>query len=217
MNNDKANTFIFVIFGKNDKKEQGITVHLLRDHKGFLKIHTSKDNFEMTRSGTFMYTHPDERVVLKTFVELDKWIGKKYNDAIRRSVNDADEVEKISLSGIFLTENSIQESEQSQADIVAVEKGKKECIKIVEKLNDVYQKSGYYNVCEDLWRDDWVMEPLSRTAVHKSGVIALVRISPTDPAKDRLEIENTYNIDQSKFDITELLGQAMILWGEGEI
>jgi hypothetical protein len=67
------------------------------------------------------------------------------------------------------------------------------------------------------WRSQWTAERVSRTAVHKSGVIARVSPSPTDPTKDRITLENTDAIDLARWDLGKLTEQAIKLWLEGEI
>jgi len=57
---------------------------------------------------------------------------------------------------------------------------------------------------------------ISRTAVHKSGVTARVEPSPTDPAKDRITLENTDKLDLARWDLGTLTEQAVKLWIEGE-
>jgi hypothetical protein len=66
------------------------------------------------------------------------------------------------------------------------------------------------------WRADWTLEPLSRVAVHKSGVTARVQPSPTDPRKDRITLENTSTLDLELWDLGELTEQAVKLWMEGK-
>lgn len=67
------------------------------------------------------------------------------------------------------------------------------------------------------WRAQWTCEPLSRTAVHKSGATARVTPSPTDPAKDRISLEGTDLIDLQRWDLGRLTEQAVTLWMEGKI
>jgi hypothetical protein len=66
------------------------------------------------------------------------------------------------------------------------------------------------------WRSQWVPEPVSRTAVHKSGVVARVEPSPTDPRKDRITLDNTATLDLSRWDLGKLTEQALMLWMESE-
>lgn len=66
------------------------------------------------------------------------------------------------------------------------------------------------------WRAQWTPERVSRTAVHKSGVVARVSPSPTDPAKDRITLERTDQIDLERWDLGKLTEQAIRLWMEGE-
>jgi hypothetical protein len=56
---------------------------------------------------------------------------------------------------------------------------------------------------------------VSRTAVHKSGVVARVSPSPTDLTKDRISLDNTA-IDLARWDFGSLTAQAIELWMEGE-
>lgn len=66
------------------------------------------------------------------------------------------------------------------------------------------------------WRAQWTLETVSRTAVHKSGVVARVSPSPTDPSKDRITLENTDKLDLARWDLGALTEQAVKLWMEGE-
>lgn len=65
------------------------------------------------------------------------------------------------------------------------------------------------------WRAQWTPERVSRTAVHKSGVVARVSVSPTDASKDRITLENTDKIDLARWDLGRLTEQAVKLWMEG--
>lgn len=65
------------------------------------------------------------------------------------------------------------------------------------------------------WRAQWTPEMVSRTAVHKSGVVARISPSPTDPAKDRITLERTDQIDLERWDLGKLTEQAVRLWMEG--
>jgi hypothetical protein len=58
---------------------------------------------------------------------------------------------------------------------------------------------------------------VSRIAVHKSGVTARVSPSSTDPAKDRITLENTASLDLERWDLGKLTEQAIKLWVEGKI
>jgi hypothetical protein len=66
------------------------------------------------------------------------------------------------------------------------------------------------------WRAQWTLEPVSRTAVHTSGVTARVEPSPTDPTKDRITLENTATLDLERWDLGQLAEQAIKLWMEGK-
>ncbi|MDA8256543.1 MAG: hypothetical protein M0Z99_13035 [Betaproteobacteria bacterium] len=66
------------------------------------------------------------------------------------------------------------------------------------------------------WRVRWTCERISRTATHTSGVVARVSPSPTDPAKDRITLERTDQIDTSRWDIGRLTEEAVRLWMDGE-
>ena len=66
------------------------------------------------------------------------------------------------------------------------------------------------------WRSQWTPEPISRTAVHKSGVVARVQPSPTDPTKDRITLENTATLDVTRWDLGKLTEQAATLWLESK-
>jgi hypothetical protein len=57
---------------------------------------------------------------------------------------------------------------------------------------------------------------VSRTAVHKSGVVARVSPSPTDLTKDRISLDNTATLDLDRWDFGSLTAQAIELWVEGE-
>lgn len=64
------------------------------------------------------------------------------------------------------------------------------------------------------WRSSWTPEPLSRTAVHKSGATARVQPSSTDPGKDRITLEGLDKIDLARWDLGKLTEQAVTLWTE---
>lgn len=66
------------------------------------------------------------------------------------------------------------------------------------------------------WRNAWTPERVSRTAVHKSGVTARVGVSPTNPANDIVTLENTADIDLTKWDLGKITEQAIQLWMDGE-
>ena len=66
------------------------------------------------------------------------------------------------------------------------------------------------------WRAQWTPEPVSRTAVHKSGVTARVQPSSTDPTKNRITLYNTATLDLERWDLGQLTEQAVKLWMEGE-
>lgn len=66
------------------------------------------------------------------------------------------------------------------------------------------------------WRSQWTLEKVSRTAVHKSGVMARVSVSPTDPSKDRITLENTDTLNLGRWNLAQLTEQAIKLWMEGE-
>ncbi|MGH6625129.1 MAG: hypothetical protein ACRECD_01055 [Burkholderiaceae bacterium] len=66
------------------------------------------------------------------------------------------------------------------------------------------------------WRAQWTPEPISRTAVHKSGVTARVQPSPSDPSKDRITLEGVDRADLTRWDVGQLTEQAVKLWLEGE-
>jgi hypothetical protein len=65
------------------------------------------------------------------------------------------------------------------------------------------------------WRSMWTLEPISRRAVHKSGVIALWQRSPNDPAEVILTLDDTARIDLARWDLEQLTEQAAKLWMEG--
>lgn len=66
------------------------------------------------------------------------------------------------------------------------------------------------------WRALWTPERVSHIAVHKSGLTARVSPSPTDPAKDRITLENTDKVDLTRWDLGSLTEQALKLWVEGK-
>lgn len=66
------------------------------------------------------------------------------------------------------------------------------------------------------WRARWTCAPVSRTAVHQSGIRARVEPSPTDLSKDRITLEDTDKIDLERWDLGRLAEQAVTLWMEGE-
>ena len=65
------------------------------------------------------------------------------------------------------------------------------------------------------WRSLWTLEMISRVAVHQSGITARVAPSPDDPRKDGILLENTANVDWSRWDLDELVDEVMALWLEG--
>lgn len=66
------------------------------------------------------------------------------------------------------------------------------------------------------WRSAWILEKVSRTAVHKSGVTARVGISPNNPANDIVTLENTADVDLTRWDLGKITEQAIKLWMDGE-
>ena len=67
----------------------------------------------------------------------------------------------------------------------------------------------------EAWRSLWTLEMISRTAVHQSGVTARVARSPNNPEIERISLENTANLDLSRWDLGEISKQVMALWIEG--
>ncbi len=67
----------------------------------------------------------------------------------------------------------------------------------------------------EAWRSLWTLEMISRTAVHQSGVTARVARSPNNPEIERISLENTANLDLSRWDLGDISGQVMALWIEG--
>lgn len=65
------------------------------------------------------------------------------------------------------------------------------------------------------WRARWTCEPVSRTAVHVSGMIARAEPSPTDPAKERISFERTDSIDPARWDLGRLVEEGTLLWLDG--
>lgn len=66
------------------------------------------------------------------------------------------------------------------------------------------------------WRRAWTPERVSRTALHKSGVTARAVVSPTNLANDIVTLENTADIDLSRWDLGKITEQAIKLWIDGE-
>lgn len=66
------------------------------------------------------------------------------------------------------------------------------------------------------WRSAWTPERVSRTALHKSGVTARVGVSPNNPANDIVILENTADIDLTRWDLGKITEQAIKLWMDGE-
>ena len=61
------------------------------------------------------------------------------------------------------------------------------------------------------WRSFWTLEMASRTAVHQSGVIARVTRSPKNPKVVSIYLENTDNLDLSRWDLGDISRQAIAL------
>ena len=61
------------------------------------------------------------------------------------------------------------------------------------------------------WRSFWTLEMSFRTAVHQSGVIASVTRSPDNPKVIRILLENTDNLDLSRWDLGDISRQAIAL------
>lgn len=61
------------------------------------------------------------------------------------------------------------------------------------------------------WRSFWVLEIASRTAVHQSGIIARVTRSPDNPKVVSIFIENTNNLDLSRWNLGDISTQAIAL------
>jgi hypothetical protein len=66
------------------------------------------------------------------------------------------------------------------------------------------------------WRSLWTLEPVSRTAVHRSRVVARVTRLSDNPTKDHLTLEHPADADLSGWDLGELAGEALTLWREGK-
>lgn len=66
------------------------------------------------------------------------------------------------------------------------------------------------------WRSSWTLEPVSRTAVHKSGITARVQPSPTNAEKDCIVLENTASLDAARWDLGSLTKQAIKLLMENK-
>ena len=65
------------------------------------------------------------------------------------------------------------------------------------------------------WRSAWTPEPVNHIAVHKSGVIARVQPSLTDPTKDQITLEGTGLLDTTRWNEGRLMEQAIKLRLEG--
>ena len=65
------------------------------------------------------------------------------------------------------------------------------------------------------WRARWVCEPVSRTAVHESGVTARVAPSAKNQDNETVTLENTAKLNLAKWDLGRLTTQAVELWMEG--
>ena len=68
----------------------------------------------------------------------------------------------------------------------------------------------------EYWRSLWTLETISRTAVHRSGVVARITRSPDDPTKDFISLEHPVNVDLSGWDLGEIADEAITLWREGK-
>lgn len=68
----------------------------------------------------------------------------------------------------------------------------------------------------EYWRSLWTLETISRTAVHRSGVVARITRSPDDPTKDFISLEHPANVDLSGWDLGEIADEAITLWREGK-
>ena len=66
------------------------------------------------------------------------------------------------------------------------------------------------------WRNAWTPERVSLTAVHKSGVTARISVSPNNPANDIVTLENTADIDLTRWDLSKIAEQAIKLWMDGK-
>ena len=66
------------------------------------------------------------------------------------------------------------------------------------------------------WRSLWTLETISRTAVHRSGVVARVTRSPDGSMKDHLTLEHPVDVDLSGWDLGKLADEAFTLWREGK-
>jgi len=64
------------------------------------------------------------------------------------------------------------------------------------------------------WCNAWTPERVSRTAVHKSGVTARAGISPNNPANDIVTLENTANIDLTRWDLVDI--RTWQQWEKGD-
>lgn len=65
------------------------------------------------------------------------------------------------------------------------------------------------------WRAQWAPDKASGTALHKSGVMARVTASPTDPENNRITLENTEDLDRARWNLSALSKQAGKLWRDG--
>ncbi|SFU52457.1 hypothetical protein [Nitrosospira multiformis] len=66
------------------------------------------------------------------------------------------------------------------------------------------------------WHLLWTLEPVSRTAVHQSGVTARVTRSLTNPEKDQISLEHLADLDLSRWDLRKITDEAITLWMEGK-
>ncbi|MDZ4314710.1 MAG: hypothetical protein U0989_08090 [Azonexus sp.] len=65
------------------------------------------------------------------------------------------------------------------------------------------------------WRSMWSTDPVSRTAVHKSGAIVCISSNPSSASGARLAINNLGQVDVSRWSIAKILEQGAKLKSEG--
>ncbi|SFU58770.1 hypothetical protein [Nitrosospira multiformis] len=65
------------------------------------------------------------------------------------------------------------------------------------------------------WRSLWTLETISRTAVHRSGMVVRITRLPGNPTRDHLTLEHPVDVDVSGWELGEIAEEAMALWMEG--
>jgi hypothetical protein len=62
------------------------------------------------------------------------------------------------------------------------------------------------NDCE-LWMQNWTLEKFSRTAVHISGLVAMVTFSDVENYTNKISIENIDGVNMEQWYLPDLVGQ----------